>query len=140
MGKELWKIAGPPGSDSLNSCPTVIGFGDDAVATVLAGAEVLPARLRGTWLGRSRSRAVDDHALPGHAADVQVRRRDPDALALVRLFAVVARPDQDPVAGLRRANGCCDRGVRPLLAEPDADEENVRGGAGRCGSGSGCYP
>jgi hypothetical protein len=31
MGKRLWKIAGPPGSDSLNSCPTVIGFGDDEV-------------------------------------------------------------------------------------------------------------
>jgi hypothetical protein len=31
VGKELWKIAGPPGSDSLNSCPTVIGFGDDEV-------------------------------------------------------------------------------------------------------------
>lgn len=29
--KRLWKIAGTPGSDSLNSCPTVIGFGDNEV-------------------------------------------------------------------------------------------------------------
>lgn len=28
MSKRLWKIAGTPGSDGLNSCPTVIGFGD----------------------------------------------------------------------------------------------------------------
>jgi hypothetical protein len=31
MTKRLWKIAGTAGSDSLNSCPTVIGFGDDEV-------------------------------------------------------------------------------------------------------------
>ena len=31
MSKRLWKIAGSPDSDSLNSCPTVIGFGDDEV-------------------------------------------------------------------------------------------------------------
>jgi hypothetical protein len=31
MSKRLRKIAGPPGSDSLNSCPAVIGFGDDEV-------------------------------------------------------------------------------------------------------------
>lgn len=31
MSKRLWKIAGPPSSDSLNSCPTVMGFGDDEV-------------------------------------------------------------------------------------------------------------
>lgn len=29
--KRLYKIAGTPGSDGLNSCPTVIGFGDDEV-------------------------------------------------------------------------------------------------------------
>lgn len=29
--KQLYKIAGTDGSDSLNSCPTVIGFGDDDV-------------------------------------------------------------------------------------------------------------
>lgn len=31
MGKPMRKIAGTAGSDSLNSCPTVIGFGDDEV-------------------------------------------------------------------------------------------------------------
>ena len=31
MSKRLRKIAGTPGSDGLNSCPTVIGFGDDQV-------------------------------------------------------------------------------------------------------------
>lgn len=31
MSKRLRKIAGTDGSDSLNSCPTVIGFGDDDV-------------------------------------------------------------------------------------------------------------
>jgi hypothetical protein len=29
--KRLWKIAGTPGSNGINSCPTVIGFGDDDV-------------------------------------------------------------------------------------------------------------
>ena len=42
--KRLWKIAGPPGSDSLNSCPTVIGLGDDDV--ILQGAK-LDAETRG---------------------------------------------------------------------------------------------
>jgi hypothetical protein len=28
MAERLYKIAGSPGSDELNSCPTVIGFGD----------------------------------------------------------------------------------------------------------------
>ena len=36
--KRLWKIAGTPGSDSLNSCPTVIGFGDDDV--ILQGGKL----------------------------------------------------------------------------------------------------
>lgn len=36
--KRLWKIAGTPGSDSLNSCPTVIGFGDDEV--ILQGGKL----------------------------------------------------------------------------------------------------
>jgi hypothetical protein len=31
MGKPMRKIAGTDGSDSLNSCPTVIGLGDDDV-------------------------------------------------------------------------------------------------------------
>ena len=31
MRKRLRKIAGTPGSNGLNSCPTVIGFGDDDV-------------------------------------------------------------------------------------------------------------
>jgi hypothetical protein len=31
MSKPLRKIAGTAGSDSLNSCPTVIGLGDDDV-------------------------------------------------------------------------------------------------------------
>jgi hypothetical protein len=31
MSKPLRKIAGTSGSDSLNSCPTVIGLGDDDV-------------------------------------------------------------------------------------------------------------
>jgi hypothetical protein len=31
MGKPLRKIAGTEGSDSLNSCPTVIGLGEDDV-------------------------------------------------------------------------------------------------------------
>ena len=31
MSKPLRKIAGTDGSDSLNSCPTVIGLGDDDV-------------------------------------------------------------------------------------------------------------
>lgn len=31
MSKRLRKIAGTSGSDSLNSCPTVIGLGDDDV-------------------------------------------------------------------------------------------------------------
>jgi hypothetical protein len=31
MLKRLRKIAGTPGSNGLNSCPTVIGFGDDDV-------------------------------------------------------------------------------------------------------------
>jgi hypothetical protein len=31
MGKPLRKIAGTAGSDSLNSCPTVIGLGEDDV-------------------------------------------------------------------------------------------------------------
>jgi len=34
--RKLWKIAGSPDSDGLNSCPTVIGFGDDDV--ILQGA------------------------------------------------------------------------------------------------------
>jgi hypothetical protein len=29
--KRLWKIAGTPGSNGINSCPTVLGFGDDEV-------------------------------------------------------------------------------------------------------------
>jgi hypothetical protein len=36
--KRLWKIAGTPTSDGLNSCPTVIGFGDDEV--ILQGAKL----------------------------------------------------------------------------------------------------
>jgi hypothetical protein len=31
MAKHLYKIAGTPGSDGLNSCPTVMGLGDDDV-------------------------------------------------------------------------------------------------------------
>jgi hypothetical protein len=31
MRKRLWKIAGTPGSSDLNSCPTVIGLGEDDV-------------------------------------------------------------------------------------------------------------
>jgi hypothetical protein len=31
MSKPLRKIAGTSGSDSLNSCPTVIGLGDDDI-------------------------------------------------------------------------------------------------------------
>lgn len=31
MEKPFRKIAGTDGSDGLNSCPTVIGFGDDEV-------------------------------------------------------------------------------------------------------------
>jgi hypothetical protein len=31
MDKPFRKIAGTPGSDGLNSCPTVIGYGDDEV-------------------------------------------------------------------------------------------------------------
>jgi ribosomal protein S12 len=31
MRKRLRKIAGTPGSSDLNSCPTVIGFGEDDV-------------------------------------------------------------------------------------------------------------
>lgn len=27
MLKRLWKTAGTPGSNGMNSCPTVIGFG-----------------------------------------------------------------------------------------------------------------
>jgi hypothetical protein len=38
MRKRLWKIAGTPGSDGLNSCPTVIGFGDDEV--ILQGPKI----------------------------------------------------------------------------------------------------
>ena len=38
MGKPFRKIAGTSGSDSLNSCPTVIGFGDDEV--ILQGAKL----------------------------------------------------------------------------------------------------
>jgi hypothetical protein len=41
--KRLWKIAGTPGSDGLNSCPTVIGFGDDEV---ILQARVLDAEMR----------------------------------------------------------------------------------------------
>jgi hypothetical protein len=43
MRKRLWKIAGTPGSDDLNSCPTVIGYGDDKV--ILQGRK-LRARTR----------------------------------------------------------------------------------------------
>jgi hypothetical protein len=38
MGKPLRKIAGTAGSDSLNSCPTVIGLGEDDV--VLQGYQL----------------------------------------------------------------------------------------------------
>jgi hypothetical protein len=31
MAERLYKIAGTPGSDGLNSCPTVIGLGDNDV-------------------------------------------------------------------------------------------------------------
>lgn len=31
MHKPFRKLAGPPHSDGLNSCPTVIAFGDDEV-------------------------------------------------------------------------------------------------------------
>ena len=31
MRKRLWKIAGTRGSNGLNSCPTVIGFGAELV-------------------------------------------------------------------------------------------------------------
>jgi hypothetical protein len=31
MAERLYKIAGTAGSDDLNSCPTVIGFGDEDV-------------------------------------------------------------------------------------------------------------
>lgn len=38
MTKPLWKIAGTDGSDGLNSCPTVIGLGDDEV--ILQGGKL----------------------------------------------------------------------------------------------------
>jgi hypothetical protein len=41
--ERLWKIAGTPGSSDLNSCPTVIGLGDDDV--ILQGKR-LTRRLR----------------------------------------------------------------------------------------------
>lgn len=47
MAKPFRKIAGPPQSDGLNSCPTVIGFGDDEV--IVQGRKLDPetrARLR----------------------------------------------------------------------------------------------
>ena len=43
MRKQLWKIAGTAGSNGLNSCPTVIGFGDNDV--ILQGRK-LDARTR----------------------------------------------------------------------------------------------
>jgi hypothetical protein len=45
MSERLWKIAGTPGSDGLNTCPTVIGLGDDEM--VLQGGE-LDGELRRT--------------------------------------------------------------------------------------------
>lgn len=38
MEKPFRKIAGTPGSDGLNSCPTVIGFGDSEV--ILQGPKI----------------------------------------------------------------------------------------------------
>lgn len=43
MRKRLWKIAGTAGSTGLNSCPTVIGFGEEDV--ILQGKK-LPATTR----------------------------------------------------------------------------------------------
>ncbi len=31
LRSKLWKIVGSPASDGLNSCPTVIGYGEDKV-------------------------------------------------------------------------------------------------------------
>ena len=44
MDKPFRKIAGTAGSDGLNSCPTVIGFGDDEV--ILQGAKLDPETRR----------------------------------------------------------------------------------------------
>lgn len=38
MDKRLYKIAGTEGSDDLNSCPTVIGFGETDV--ILQGSKL----------------------------------------------------------------------------------------------------
>jgi hypothetical protein len=38
MTERLYKITGSPGSDELNSCPTVIGFGDANV--ILQGTKL----------------------------------------------------------------------------------------------------
>lgn len=37
MAKHLYKIAGPDGSDGLNSCPTVMGIIEDGDNLVLQG-------------------------------------------------------------------------------------------------------
>ena len=38
MAKRLWKIAGTDGSNGINSCPTVIGFGENDV--ILQGPKI----------------------------------------------------------------------------------------------------
>jgi hypothetical protein len=42
--KPFRKLAGPPDSDGLNSCPTVIGFGNDEV--ILQGRKLDPETRR----------------------------------------------------------------------------------------------
>src|SRR5262249_8011203 len=103
----------------------------DAVAARSPRAEVLPARLRVAGLGRSLSGAVDDHARARQSTQVNVRRSDADAVTASRALVVVARPDEDPVARLRRVDGGLDRGVGALLALPAADEQRSTPGSGR---------
>jgi hypothetical protein len=65
MTKRLYKIAGPPQSDGLNSCPTVIGVTDEERAV----AEIELALAGGTPLG------TDDMVLQGYELDADTRRR-----------------------------------------------------------------
>jgi hypothetical protein len=40
MAKHLYKIAGTPGSDGINSCPTVLGEAGDGVNVIVQGYEL----------------------------------------------------------------------------------------------------
>src|SRR5205807_326972 len=99
----------------------VVGLPDDEAVQperpVRAGWTEVLVGLLAAARTRTAPRAIDDHLAAVHPAEVQVRGRDQHACRRVRgvlrstagARLVVAWPDQDPVARLRRVDRRLDR-------------------------------